>query len=59
MIPPVMKCIVYGRERLELCSTRPTPTLGRSGHVVVRVAAAALNPVDTKELVGDKKKTKP
>jgi reticulon-4-interacting protein 1, mitochondrial len=49
-----MKCILYGREQLELCSTRPTPKLGRAGHVVVRVAAAGLNPVDAKEIVGDK-----
>jgi NADPH:quinone reductase-like Zn-dependent oxidoreductase len=53
-IPPVMKCILYGREQLELCSSRPTPKLGRRGHVVVRVAVAGLNPVDAKEIVGDK-----
>jgi NADPH:quinone reductase-like Zn-dependent oxidoreductase len=51
-LPSCMKCIVYGRESL-LLQTRPIPK-PRRGHVLVRVEAAGLNPVDAKEIVGDK-----
>jgi reticulon-4-interacting protein 1, mitochondrial len=47
-----MKCIVYGREK-PLLQTRPIPR-PRRGHVLVRVEAAGLNPVDAKEIIGDK-----
>lgn len=34
--------------------TVPTPPMGRRGHVLVRVCAAGLNPVDAKCVMGDK-----
>jgi reticulon-4-interacting protein 1, mitochondrial len=34
--------------------TRLTPRPGRAGHVLVKVMAAGLNPVDAKQVVGDK-----
>ena len=52
-LPATMKCIVYGLES-PLLQIRPTPPLGRKGHVLVRVQAVGLNPVDAKEVMGDK-----
>lgn len=48
-----MKCIVYGLEVPQL-QTRPTPKKSRRGHILVRVEAVGLNPVDAKEVIGDK-----
>jgi NADPH:quinone reductase-like Zn-dependent oxidoreductase len=56
-----MRCIVYGDEDgqqsspLRLVSRIiPTPKQGRSGHILVRVKVAGLNPVDAKDIMGDK-----
>lgn len=51
-LPSSMKCIVYGREK-PLVQTVPTPKPKR-GHVLVRVEAAGLNPVDAKDIMADK-----
>lgn len=50
-----MRCIVYGSEQsLMRSKIIPTPQPKRSGHVLVRVHAASLNPVDAKDVLGDK-----
>jgi NADPH:quinone reductase-like Zn-dependent oxidoreductase len=51
-LPSTMKCIIYGRDR-PLIQIRPTP-IERNGHVLVRVEAVGLNPVDAKDVIGDK-----
>jgi reticulon-4-interacting protein 1, mitochondrial len=51
-LPLYMKCIVYGLEVPQM-TTRPTPK-SRKGHILVRVEAVGLNPVDAKEVIGDK-----
>jgi NADPH:quinone reductase-like Zn-dependent oxidoreductase len=51
-LPSSMKCIIYGRD-LPLVQIRPTPP-ARKGHVLVRVEAVGLNPVDAKDVIGDK-----
>ena len=51
-LPAYMKCIVYGLEVPQM-QIRPTPK-PRRGHILVRVEAVGLNPVDAKEVVGDK-----
>ena len=51
-LPTYMKCIVYGLEVPQM-QTRPTPK-SRKGHILVRVEAVGLNPVDAKEVIGDK-----
>jgi reticulon-4-interacting protein 1, mitochondrial len=51
-LPSTMKCIVYGRDK-PLVQTVPTPS-PRKNHVIVRVEAAGLNPVDAKDVMGDK-----
>ena len=52
-IPSTMRCVWYGK-----CEPHseivPTPTPGRRNHVLVCVVAAGLNPVDAKNIVGDK-----
>jgi reticulon-4-interacting protein 1, mitochondrial len=48
-----MKCIVYGLDR-PTSRVIPTPPAGRQGHVLVRVEAVGLNPVDAKDVMGDK-----
>ena len=51
-LPTVMRCIVYGLEVPQM-QMRPTPK-SRRGHILVRVEAVGLNPVDAKEVIGDK-----
>jgi NADPH:quinone reductase-like Zn-dependent oxidoreductase len=51
-LPAYMKCIVYGLEVPQM-QMRPTPK-SRNGHILVRVEAVGLNPVDAKEVIGDK-----
>jgi NADPH:quinone reductase-like Zn-dependent oxidoreductase len=49
-----MKCIVYsGCDASLVQQIRPLPKV-RRGHMLVRVEAAGLNPVDAKEVMGDK-----
>lgn len=52
-IPSTMRCVLYGKcePHIEIV---PTPTPGQRNHVLVRVVAAGLNPVDAKNIVGDK-----
>jgi reticulon-4-interacting protein 1, mitochondrial len=58
-----MKCIVYSGESSTSSSSnkmmvieqqRPTPPRGQAGHVLIKVMAVGLNPVDAKQVVGDK-----
>jgi NADPH:quinone reductase-like Zn-dependent oxidoreductase len=50
-----MKCIVYGTKESRLQKkTMQTPATNKKGHVLVRVHAAGLNPVDAKDVMGDK-----
>ena len=51
-IPSHMKCIVYGRDR-PILKIVPTPK-PKKDHILVRVKAVGLNPVDAKEVIGDK-----
>ena len=51
-LPACMKCVVYGLE-LPQMQIRPTPK-SRKGHILVRVEAVGLNPIDAKEVIGDK-----
>ena len=51
-LPAYMKCIVYGLEVPQM-QMRPTPK-SRKGHILVRVEAVGLNPVDAKDVIGDK-----
>lgn len=51
-LPAYMKCIVYGLEVPQI-QIRPTPK-PRKGHILVRVEAVGLNPVDAKDVIGDK-----
>ena len=51
-LPACMKCIAYGLEVPQM-QMRPTPK-SRKGHILVRVDAVGLNPVDAKEVIGDK-----
>ena len=53
-IPLTMRCVVYGTSEPHIAIV-PTPTPGQQrNHVLVRVVAAGLNPVDAKHIVGDK-----
>jgi NADPH:quinone reductase-like Zn-dependent oxidoreductase len=47
--------MIYGRERVEE-TTLPTPTLNqkKKNHVLVKVMFAGINPVDAKDVLGDK-----
>lgn len=57
-----MKCIVYGKDSRPVSKTVPVPDVVgsnknnnyRAGHVLVQVHAAGLNPVDAKDVMGDK-----
>jgi hypothetical protein len=51
-IPTVMKCVFYG-DLEKVQDGIPVPKL-TSGHLLVRVKAVSLNPVDAKNVVGDK-----
>lgn len=48
-----MKCIQYGKEKL-LEKTVKVPHASRKNHVLVKVVSAGLNPVDAKDVMGDK-----
>lgn len=56
VIPRTMKCIVYGDQPgIVDEAIRPTPKMGTGGdQVVVQVHAVGLNPVDAKDVMGDK-----
>ncbi|CAB9527723.1 furan-3-one reductase [Seminavis robusta] len=50
-----MRCIVYGGTKNPLKElTRNPPRAGRRGRVLVKVHAVGLNPVDAKDVMGDK-----
>lgn len=50
------KAIVYGPldDPIQMVIDRPVPPPDKSGRVLVRVHAAGLNPVDAKDVIGDK-----
>jgi NADPH:quinone reductase-like Zn-dependent oxidoreductase len=55
-LPSKMRCIIYGGSKRGLqIVTRPTPVVSRTGNtVLVKVHCAGLNPVDAKDVMGDK-----
>jgi len=51
-LPESMKCVMYG-DLKTVRTDQPVPK-PKSGHILVQVQAAGLNPVDAKNVLGDK-----
>ncbi|KAI2499184.1 Zinc-binding dehydrogenase [Fragilaria crotonensis] len=49
----VFKCLVYGPDKVQ-SKLKSLPNKIPSNHVLIRVHAAGLNPVDAKKVIGDK-----